>query len=316
MKTTLTLFFIVLFQSAGIGQHAGKASGQELLQQKKFAEAEAVFNEDVSKNPDNPRNWFFLATSQISQKKYTEAIENFKKANQFDIEPKTFRNGSYFQIAKSYAALNDKANSLKYLNTIADNAGGRIFVNRLNNDKDFDLLKNDPALTPIKEKMEKNTSPCLYDQNSKKLDFFIGTWDVFVQNSDKQYVIKVGEDSVVRSEGGCSLLEYFIYFQAKGSGLPDFKGKSMSFFDPARQKFIHCWAGSAGDIYNYEAIDEGENTITFLAIANSQADGLMHRKFKFTFHSEDGSLHQLIENSYDLGKTWRVDWDAKFIKKK
>lgn len=78
---------------------------------------------------------------------------------------------------------------------------------------------------------------------------------------------------------------------------------------------MHCWAGSSGDVFNYEAIEDGENTITFLAIANIPTEGLIHRRFKFTFHPEDGSLNQLIENSYDTGKTWVVDWDAKFVKK-
>ncbi|MBV9963584.1 MAG: hypothetical protein JO072_15170, partial [Parafilimonas sp.] len=41
---------------------------------------------------------------------------------------------------------------------------------------------------------------------------------------------------------------------------------------------------------------------------------LIHRRMTITYNSVDKTLHEFIENSFDLGKTWQPDFDALFKK--
>lgn len=308
-----TLTLILITSLTVYAQTNSIAEGMALLQQSKFTEAELKFKEAVIQDPGNKKGWFFMGISQLNQQKNNEAIESLKKSLQDEEKENGLKNETYFQIAKAYALLNDKINTLEFLKLLQNNNGKMPFIRRVEFDKAFSLIKSDSAMEVIKEGLKRNSTPCLYDPNFKKLDFFVGEWDVFVRGKGTEYNLKVGSDSVVQQPGGCSIIEYFTYFNAPSQGIPNFEGRSMSFFDHAKQKFIHSWAGSAGDIINYEEFASGENTITFLCVTNNLKDGsLMHRKFQFTYNPSDKTIHQFIQNSSNMGKTWSVDWDAIF----
>ncbi len=112
-------------------------------------------------------------------------------------------------------------------------------------------------------------------------------------------------------QGGYAIFENF-----KWTGGGSYTGKSMTFFDPSTQKYRMCWAGSSGDIRNFEEVHSDQNVIQLLAITNEPNNILVHRRMTVTYNPSDGSVHQYIENSTDFGKTWEVNFDAMFRKAK
>ncbi len=77
-----------------------------------------------------------------------------------------------------------------------------------------------------------------------------------------------------------------------------------------------CWTGSNADIRTFHETRSATDTVELLAVTNTNANEFVHRRMLVAFDPQKQSIHQLIENSFDLGKTWEVDWDAMFIKRK
>jgi hypothetical protein len=216
----------------------------------------------------------------------------------------------YFLDAKIALMANDNATALRYLRGTAELGGRAYYIQRMKNDQTFEQVMKDPAFPAIQDELMRNSFPCLYDAHIKTMGFFVGYWDVYVSsNNDKNYDNLVAIDSVVKSMGGCSIIEYFNMTPPN-----NFQGRSFTFYDSTARKIRHNWAGSGGDIYNYEVVNAAENTVQLLAI-NKTPTGTHQRKFTMTFDPRQQTIRQFIQNSYDDGKSWTPDWDAMFKKR-
>ncbi|HEY2720642.1 MAG TPA: hypothetical protein VGI82_02895 [Chitinophagaceae bacterium] len=274
----------------------------EAYRNKKWSEAEKQFTQYLSANHKDTFSFYYLGMAQVKQAKYKEAVNSFMNIYPLELSV-GFINELRFELAKSYAGLNDKERALQFLGLAASN--GASFSKRLE-DTAFAGIRSDPSFIGLNEKMIKNATPCLYNDKYKKLDFFVGTWDVYIGNN---YENKVAVDTVTKFYGGCSVDEKFRWLSG------DYRGESISFFDDATQKFKMCWAGKSGDIRNFQEVNSEKNKILFLAVTTGDSKKQMvHRRMAITYDPDKNTVHELIENSYDLGETWEVDFDALFKK--
>jgi tetratricopeptide (TPR) repeat protein len=269
---------------------------------KNWVEAEKYFQQIIKNSPTDTFAIYYYAMTQLKLKKYADAQQNFRNIYALNLQP-DFKNESGFELAKIYAATNDRDKCIQLLNEIA--ANGATFAQRLN-DTIFSALRTVQNFKNAEEKFKENATPCLYDDRYKKLDFFVGTWDVYI---GENYTDKVAVDTVSKFYGGCSVDEKFKWI---GS---DYIGESISFFDNTSQRFRMCWAGKSGDVRNFEEISSAQDSIVFFAVT-TYGKNLIHRKLAITYNPADETLHEHIENSYDLGKTWQPDFDALFKKAK
>jgi len=281
--------------------NSSKSLAYTAYQKKDWQQAERNFTVYLQNNSSDTFAIYYLGMSQLKQKKYTEAINQFRNIYELEL-PSDFKNELGFELAKSYAALGDDQKCLQLLQTAANN--GATFKQRLS-DSAFASMQSMPQFATISEKLEHNATPCLYDDKYKKLDFFVGIWDVYIGDN---YADKVAVDTVSKFYGGCSIDEKF-----KWLGNSDYVGESISFFDNTSQRFRMCWAGKSGDIRNFEEMSSAQNSIVFFAVT-TDGKSLIHRKLAITYNPADSTIHEHIENSYDLGKTWQPDFDALFKK--
>ena len=77
---------------------------------------------------------------------------------------------------------------------------------------------------------------CESDPRYSEFDFWLGTWDVYVNDQ------KAGENTITREEGGCLVLE-------KWTDVNGGTGQSYNYFNPDTEQWRQVW------VSNYMAID-------------------------------------------------------------
>ena len=148
-----------------------------------------------------------------------------------------------------------------------------------------------------------NPYPCEDDTKYRHFDFWIGEWDVFVNDA------KVGENSITKAVGGCAIHESYT---TQGG----YAGQSINFYDPIDKKWHQHWVGSGQDVYNYLEVDKKEGMLQFESpFWNPQNEQITISRLTFTLN-KDGSVRQLFETSTDDGKTWAAGFDGLYKRKK
>lgn len=144
--------------------------------------------------------------------------------------------------------------------------------------------------------------PCEGDPDYRKLDFWVGTWDVY----DNHDGMLNGTDVVEKIVGGCALMEN--WREADGSGL----GKSLFYYVKARKQWKQVWVTDAGPIKEKQLIAELKDGGVRFQGEIPQLDGRSHLDRTTLTPLPGGRVHQVIEISRDAGKTWETVFDAEY----
>lgn len=248
----------------------------------------------------------FLAKAQINQKKYAEAVASLHVAFARLRRPESLLEPRVL-LGLCYAGMGKDELAFSYLK---DAARAGAVQGYLLNEPEFEKLRSDKRFAEVREEFKRNTFPCEMDPNYSRLDFFVGNWEVFLDEGKT----KVAVDSIFKVSRGCAIVENFYWTQGAAAG-GGYQGKSFSFYDAPKQKVLMNWAGSNGDIRIFEEQHSSPNAIELLAITVYRK-GLVHRKMKMNYNPTDDTIHQIIANSYDLGANWVVEWDAIFRRSK
>jgi hypothetical protein len=144
--------------------------------------------------------------------------------------------------------------------------------------------------------------PCEGDPDYHKLDFWIGTWDVF-DNHDSTLN---GRDVVEKIVGGCAIIEN--WKEADGSD----EGKSLFFYESAKKQWKQVWVTDAGPIKEKQLIEEMKDGGVRFQGEIPHRDGQSHLDRTTLTPLVGGRVHQVIEISRDAGKTWETVFDAEY----
>ena len=197
--------------------------------------------------------------------------------------------------------MGDKDKAIEWLSKSADNP--TMLKPAINfADPDLASVKDDPAFKAIEEKVDRAVHPCLYSDEAKQFDFFIGEWNAFNPQGRS-----IGSTVIQRIANGCGVLEN--WRDAFGN-----EGKSINFYDAADHKWHQYWMGSNGlplrysGVYRDGAIRyDGEPSVT---------NGVKTVSRLTFFKIDENTVRQLAESSVNEGKTWKVGYDFKYVRKK
>jgi hypothetical protein len=148
-----------------------------------------------------------------------------------------------------------------------------------------------PAQTPTPP------PPACQSAEYRQFDFWLGEWEVFLPTGKK-----AGESRIEAISAGCALLENW-------SGNGGFTGKSLNSYDSSDKHWHQSWVDSSG---------------SRLELAGSYADkrmvlasgsGAAMQRIAWSVN-DDGSVRQLWESTADGGKTWTVQFDGKYVRRK
>ena len=146
-------------------------------------------------------------------------------------------------------------------------------------------------------------TPCAEDPAFRVLDFWVGSWDVYVGDTLD------GHDRVTRILAGCALTEEWT--DADGS-----TGMSLFYVQPGSGQWRQVWvteqATRPGGLKEKQLVERlPEGGVRFQGtIVGPLGKPYLDRTTLTPLSS--GEVHQVIEVSGDGGATWRALYDARY----
>jgi tetratricopeptide (TPR) repeat protein len=271
-------------------------SADAQFQQKKWAESAKSYEAITKTEPMNAQAWFGLAMSLYSMDKFTDAATAFERARELGKGTRVARLSMY-NLAASYARAGEKEKSLDSLaRMIAINP---LFGIGIASDSDFASLKAEPRFKELVTTVEKAQKPCLFDAGYRQFDFWIGGWDVYVQDR------KVGTSDTKVLQQGCIIEENW--------ATPFQTAQSFNFYNPVTKKWHQSYMDSNGGNYMMDG-EYKDGALRFEGfIYSPQGQTPVHMTF---YNLGPDKMRQTSETSSDGGKTWVQGWDGLYIRRK
>jgi tetratricopeptide (TPR) repeat protein len=300
-KIKLPVVMLSLFVACAISAQAQTPppkleDADKLLQAKQWTEAAKSYEAITKAEPANAQAWFGLAMSLYSMNKFTDAAATFEKANELGKGTRIGRLALY-NIAASYARAGDKEKALDSLGRMI--ALNPLFAIGIATDTDFESLRAEPRFKELAAAVEKAQKPCMFGEGYRQFDFWVGEWDVFVQDR------KVGTSNVKMLQQGCIIEENW--------ATPFQTAQSFNFYNPVTKKWHQSYMDSTGGNWMMDG-EYKDGALRYEGyIYSPQGQTMVHMTF---FNLGADKVRQTAETSTDGGKTWTSGWDGLYIRRK
>ncbi len=151
-------------------------------------------------------------------------------------------------------------------------------------------------------------NPCS-QKEFRQFDFWVGEWNVYGKNKSL-----AGNSKISHILDSCVILEEWVGATPQNSLI--YKGKSFNSYNSASKQWQQTWVDNTGNTTEFLRGEATNNSIIYFAdkVANGANKSFM-RKLTFTKLEED-KVRQLGERSDDEGKTWTVEYDLEYRRKK
>jgi hypothetical protein len=140
--------------------------------------------------------------------------------------------------------------------------------------------------------------PACQTAEYRQFDFWLGEWEVFLPNGNK-----AGDSRIESIAAGCALLENW-------TGNRGFSGKSVNIYDRADQRWHQSWVDSSGSRLELAGLFADRRMVL-----SSAPKGGPIQRIAWSVN-DDGSVRQLWESSADEGKTWTVQFDGRYVRRR
>jgi hypothetical protein len=263
---------------------------RQLTQDESWQEAATLGRRIVEADPSQGEGWLLLGQSLRSLEQYDDAIDAIHRAIDLDFQPARTNTA----LAITFSQAGQPARGLEALR-IAVEAGLPASV--LETYPALETLRKQPEFDEILQTSERLSHPCEHDARYRALDFWVGSWDVFM--GDQQ----VGHNQITKKQSGCLIHESWT--SASGS-----TGESINFFDPKTGSWTQHWVDENGGVVWYTGGPEDEGL--HMVGENIDSKGKIKAARVTLSPMKDGTVHHLIEHSDDKGKTWSIWFDATY----
>ena len=264
-------------------------------QHKNWQEAAAAYESIVTADPASSFAWLHLGISRHKLGQYEQAVAAYKH---IENDPQ-FGAPALYREAASIAKLNRNADALILLDKAVDAGFARPEI--IQQDPDLAALHGDPSFTKVVDKADSMAHPCAHQAEYRQFDFWIGEWDVVsTQGHDP-----AGTSSIQLILDKCVLLENW----TGGSS-----GKSFNHYDTTTKKWIQDWVDNQSNSVHFEG--GLENGVMSFYADSLNPDGTHARRHLQFFKLDDDHVRQFSQQSTDNGKTWSVEYDLTYNRKK
>ncbi len=253
------------------------------------AEASSILENDKENAAAN----FFKGASLVRLQKYGDAQQYLLQARALEFQPAIAVDAN---LVRAYAGSQQTEILLAELERLASNGFAATGILR---SAEFEYLEGNSDYDRIKGMVTANAFPCSNLDQYKKLDFWVGAWDIYDANDNL-----IARSDISKREGGCAVFEDY-------RTLTGFVGSSINYFDPADSTQKQTWIDLRNSVTNYVEVQDGEGT---LQMVGDQGNNSLTR---MTFVSEpDGNtVTQTFENSSDGGETWSAGFFGKYVRR-
>ena len=306
-RSLLVLCFLVAFAFGKISLASQSQSSDETKLQadaaaayeaRDWAKSAKLYEEMVAAHPENARWLYRLATSEQGLGEYDKALSNFQKSTDEGLPP-IF--GEY-AVATIYAQKGDKENAFAHLDKAIANGYNQPDV--LSSDERLASVRTDARFAHIVQMANHNLKPCADTPENRQFDFWVGEWNV----ETTQNPAGVGQSKIELILGDCVVQENW-------TGNGGSTGKSYNIYNAALKRWEQYWVdNSGGNIFFYGGLKDG--VMDYWTDEIPQPNGTkLKRHLQFIKNGSD-QVRQFSQGSTDGGKTWSVEYDFTYNRKK
>jgi tetratricopeptide (TPR) repeat protein len=290
----------VTAQQGGVGGGAAgapaEARAEAAFMAKDFKTAADLYTDFLEDYPLNGKAWFRLGFAQNSIGQFAKSSTSFEKAYTAGFMPII----SMYNAACGYARTGEKAKAMFWLQKIADS--GYRDTSQLMKDADLDSLRNEPKFGQIMQQIKGNATPCEKAEEHHQFDFWVGEWEVMAPGGQV-----AGKSRIERAVDQCAIIENW-------TGMMGGSGRSLNLYNSALKKWQQFWVDSSGISTLYVGERVG-NEMRFSADSWTKDGQPLKRKMTFVSLDPD-KVRQFGETSIDGGKTWKMEYDLTYVRKK
>lgn len=276
------------------------AKADETYQAKNWLEAARRYGAIAAAQPKNLRAWYRLGASLHGLGRQDEAIAAYQKCLQAGGPTGAVE----YEIGLAFASKRDTENAFKYLQKSTED--GFNDAGRLNGDEELSALRSDARFAKVLEQANHNLKPCTYNPVNRQFDFWVGEWQVVTADQASP----AGDSKIELILGDCVLQENWI-----SAGNIGYQGKSYNIYNPDLHRWEQFWNDNAGGmIHFYGNLKDG--VMDYYTDEVPQKDGTkLKRHLQFIPMAPD-KVRQFSQGSTDNGKTWNVEYDFIYNRKK
>lgn len=271
-------------------------AADSLFQAERWSAAEAAYRSIVAEDSTQAMAWYRLGRVYHATGRDEAALEALGAAARHGFGPLFIA----FARARANVALGRESEAVAELRGAAES--GFADVSAVTEDAGLEPLLDHPELEAVLARMERNVEPCLYSEQARQLDFWIGTWDVYDPRGQQ-----VGVNEIERLLNGCALLESW-------TGRGGSSGKSLNFYDPQRETWRQVWVSDRGNVLDYRHGEYRDGAMRFEGTTIGEDGDTMRQKLTFEPVSPD-TVRQVFEASQDGGQTWDTTWVGTYVRR-
>jgi tetratricopeptide (TPR) repeat protein len=288
---------VVLLQAQTPSSTEQKAN--DFYQAQDWPQAARAYGELVKASPDSAAAHFRLAVALMNLGKFGDAVPHLTTAEKLGTPPMQVA----LRMALARAHLGDPDAAFKQL-TRATGMGLTALPPPLDRDPAIAALRRDTRFKTFETALDRNARPCEHDARYRELDFWLGEWDA--KNANAPPNTPPSSSVITKIHNGCVILETW--------RSPGYSGQSFNIFDRSRGKWHQTWVDSTGGLHEYWGyLKDGNMVYEGTIPPNPGQSG--PQLTRMTFFNLAGQVRQLVEQSSDAGKTWRVAYDFFYTKK-
>lgn len=288
-------------QAAQTPPSADELAADQAYQIKDWARAALLYGQITTLYPQKGRAWYRLAVSLHGDGKQDAAIAAYQKAMQAGVPAGI----AEFGLAVVYASKHDAENSFRYLEKSMQD--GFNDPDRLADQQEFSFLRPDPRFAKVVEHATHNQKPCAYNPLNRQFDFWIGQWDVVTADASRN---PAGTSRIELILGDCVIQENWT-----SAGNIGYEGKSYNVYNPDLHRWEQFWNdNSGGMIHFYGELKHG--VMDYWTDEIPQKDGSKLKRHLQFIPSGPDQVRQFSQGSTDGGKTWHVEYDFLYNRKK
>jgi tetratricopeptide (TPR) repeat protein len=299
----LTILLATLFLRAPAAQQTSSndalaAEAAAAYDAKDWAKAARLYAQLAQSRESPSRVWLRLGVSQRELGRYDDALAAFDKATAAGSAPF----GEYGE-ATVYADRKQRETAFEHLEKAVQQGYAQPEV--MSGDPNLAALRSDPRFAKMVEQAKKNQRPCAYTPENRQLDFWLGEWTV----TTTQGAIPAGDSKIELILEDCVVLENW------KSQSTSYSGKSYNIYNQALKRWEQYWVdNTGGNIFFYGGLKD--NVMDYWTDEIPQPSGpALKRHLQFIPIGPD-RVRQFSRGSTDGGKTWGIEYDFTYTRKK
>jgi tetratricopeptide (TPR) repeat protein len=291
-----------------VGTQAAEGQAPTDLQQRaaqawsaqQWAQAAEAYAALAGQSPNQALPHFRLAVALINLGRPGESASHLEQAERLGTPLPQVA----FRMAQVRAAVGDKDGAFAQLKRATDAGLAKVPVSA-ESDPFLSRLTSDGRFAEFQSAVDRNARPCLHDPRHSDFDFWLGDWDVRPRG---QPGAPASRNTITKIHDGCVVLESY--------SAPSYTGQSFNIYDRTRHQWNQTWVDKMGGLHVYWG-EAREGNMYYEGEMPDPAAPTRRVKTRLTFFKiAADTVRQFSESTRDDGKTWTVNYDLIYTRRK